>query len=142
MLHPIIADNIRPDSAISVPKSAHPLVRLLFMLMRKHGTRYDILQDASGVLRQTFRSWRTDKFPGIRALSATLGCYGYRLLPCPPLDDLPAHVRDQLEEIGQHFFSDDEALAACVYAATSKPWPSEGRAPRVDLKARDWEAAA
>lgn len=122
------SDLVRP-SRITVPEHAHPLVRLLFQLMRDQGVRYNDLEWRSGVLQQTFKSWRCEKTPSLTAIEATLGAVGYRLLPCPPLDDLPEHLRDQLEECGQHFLSDDEALAAAVYLATSKPQRSDTPQP-------------
>lgn len=119
------SEYVRP-SRITIPRNAHPLARLLFQLMRDNGMTYEETEFRSSVLRQTIKSWRNEKYPSIRAIEAALGVFGYRLLPCPPLDGLPDRVREQLEEVGQHFFSDDEALAAAVHLATSKPQPPAG----------------
>lgn len=131
------------ESRLTIPRHAHPLSRLIFTLMKKTGLTYQETEFRSGVLRQTIKSWRNEKVGSLRAYEAVLGTFGYRLLPCPPLDDLPEHVRDDLEAIGLHFFSDDEALAAAVFLSTRKLHAATSYpAPLVDLKATDWECAA
>ncbi|HZV17517.1 MAG TPA: hypothetical protein VFF84_02375 [Sphingobium sp.] len=94
------------------------------------------------MLVQTLKSWRREKVGSLRSYEAALGVFGYRILPVPPIDNLPADVLEKLEEVGQHFISDDETLAAAIYAATSQPVQHEGRAPRIDYKSVDWLEAA
>lgn len=107
-------------SKITIPCSAHPLSRLVFRLMRDTRTTYLEVEALSGVLVSTVKAWRTSNVPSMTSLEAVLGVFKWRLVPCPPIDGLPAHLRDKLEEVGQHFVSDDEALAAAIFAATSR----------------------
>jgi hypothetical protein len=107
-------------SKVTVPPRAHPLARLVFRLMRDTRTTYDELEMQSGVLRSTFKAWRTSNLPSMASLEAALGSFGWRIVPCPPIDGLPDEVRDKLDEVGQHFCSDDETLAAAIFAAISK----------------------
>ena len=129
-------------SRVTIPRLAHPLVRLLYFLMKRDRVTHQELEFRSGVLRQTFKAWRCEKTPSLPAIEATLGVFGYRLLPCPPLDGVPEYVRDHLEEIGQHFISDDETLAAAIHLATSRPGRHEGRAPRVQYHRPYWRTGA
>lgn len=133
-------DFARP-SRITIPPRAHPLVRLAYLLMKNTATTYSECEWRSGVLMQTLKSWRSEKRPGIASIEAVLGVWGWRLLPCPPLEDVPAHVMQKLEEAGQYFIDDDQTLAAAIFAATSKPHArqaTDGPAPRVDNKTSYW----
>lgn len=102
---------------------------------------YSEFEWRSGLLASSLKSWRKEKIGSLRSYEAALGVFGYRLLACPPIDKLPADVLEKLEEVGQHFISDDEALAAAIVAATSKPQQHEDRAPRLDYRAIDWQHA-
>lgn len=97
------------------------MARLVFFLMRELGVTYDKLEWDSGVLRTTIKSWRGEKAPSLTSLQAALGALGFGIAPHPRLETLPPAVREMAEELGQHFFSDDIALATAVAAATSKP---------------------
>jgi hypothetical protein len=109
------------QSKITVPEKGHPLARLAFRLMQKQGVTYDELEWCSGVLRCTIKSWRHEKKPGLETIQAVLGALGFELVPVPALDSLPAHVRDIIEDVGEHFRSDSEALGAAIAAAAAMP---------------------
>jgi len=139
---------IRP-SRITVPRKAHPLAKLVFELMQRHGKTYDQLEFESGVLRSTFKAWRgggklRPNVPSLASIEAALGVFGWRLVPCPPLNSLKPETREALEEISLEFISDDEALAAAIAAATTKPVAcAVGKpAPRLSYRAPYWKEAA
>lgn len=108
-------------SRITVPKHAHPLSKLTYTLMREQGVSYLELELRSGVLSSSFKAWRNCSTPSLASIEAVLGSLGWRLIPCPAVDSLPAELREKLEAIGQHFRSDDEALASAILAAVGKP---------------------
>lgn len=89
----------RRRSKISVPPVAHPLSKCVFALMREHGVTYDELEWKSGVLRSTFKAWRTNNKPGLDTIEAALGVFSYSVLPVPPADALPAELRADLEAV-------------------------------------------
>ncbi|WP_150103182.1 hypothetical protein [Hyphomicrobium denitrificans] len=95
-------------------------MRLVFQLMRDNGKTYDALEWDSGILRSTIKSWRNEKTPSLQSIEATLGAFGWQLVPVPPLENLPADVRDALDEIGQHFRSDEETLGAALAAINGR----------------------
>lgn len=83
--------------------------------------------------------------PSLQSIQATLGALGWSVSPHPRIETLPPHVREQAEELGQHFFSDDIALATAVAAAISKPGSraKDGKpAPRLEYRKAYWEDAA
>lgn len=82
---------------------AHPLARLAFQLMRDSSTTYDALEWTSGVQRSTLKEWRQSKTPSLQSIEAVLGAFGWRLVPVPPLENLPADVLDALENVGRAF---------------------------------------
>lgn len=123
----------------TIPDHAHPLSRLVFKKLRDTGMTQAEFSWRSGILVQTLKAWRREKIPSLRSIEAALGVWGIRLLPCPPLDSVPDHVRENLEEVGQHFISDDETLAAAIFAATSKlRAPTDGPAPRLNYRELYW----
>jgi hypothetical protein len=67
--------------------------------MREHGVTYDELEWKSGVLRSTFKAWRTNNRPGLDTIEAALGVFGYSVLPVPPADALPPELRADLEAV-------------------------------------------
>lgn len=131
-------------SKITVPPHAHPLSRLTFELMRDTRTSYQELAFHSGVQPTTIKSLRCEKIGSIRTFEALLGAFGWRLVPCPPLDALPADVREKLEEISLSFRSDDEVLAAAIATFADAPTRRIGdggpRAPRLNYKSPDRRA--
>ena len=86
-------------SKVMVPAAAHPLAKCVFALMREHGVTYDELEWTSGVLRSTFKAWRTSNRPGLDTIEAALGVFNYSVLPAPPADALPAELREDLEAV-------------------------------------------
>ncbi|MBA2127176.1 hypothetical protein DLM45_13230 [Hyphomicrobium methylovorum] len=142
------APYVRP-SRVTIPAKANPLARLAFELMKRHGVSYQELEFRSGILASSVKAWRgggklRPNVPSLASIEAALGVFGYRLVPCPPLSNLPADVREKLEEVGQHFISDDETLAAAIVAATSKPGDrctADGPAPRLTYRRPYWENA-
>ena len=104
------------ESKVTIPAGAHPLARLCFELMRKTNTTYLELEWRSGVLLSSIKAWRSKTVPSLVSMEAVLGVWGYRLVPTPPLCDLPEEVLAKLEEVGQHFLSDEQTLAAAIVA--------------------------
>ena len=111
---------VRP-SRITIPPAAIPEAQLVFHLAREQGVTYNELSWRSGLLVSTIKGWRRENYPSLQSLQAALGSLGWGLAPYPLPESLPEHVREQAEELGQHFFRDDHALAAAVVAATTKP---------------------
>lgn len=116
---------VRP-SRVTIPKKAHPAAKLVFHLMQRWGKSYDQIEYESGVLKSSLKAYRgggklRPNTPSLTSIEALLGVFGYRLVPCPPLDSLPSKTRAALDDISLDFLSDDEALAAAIVAATSKP---------------------
>ena len=131
---------MKKPSRITTPRHAHPVARLFFDLLRRHRVTYLEAEHSSGILVSTIKSWRTASVPSFQSLEAALGIFGWRLVPCPPLDGIPDEVREQLESVGQHFVSDDETLAAAIVAATTKPGKggtAEQPAPRLEYRNAD-----
>ncbi|WP_324743076.1 hypothetical protein U8326_06465 [Tsuneonella sp. CC-YZS046] len=143
------APYVRP-SRVTIPRKAHPLAKLVFELMRRHGKTYDQLEFEAGVLRSTFKAWRgggalRPNVPSLASVEAALGSFGWRLVPCPPLDSLPSETQAALEEISLDFLTDDEALAAAVLVATTKAdaRAKNGKpAPRLEYRHPYWLDAA
>jgi len=86
-------------SKITTPETAHPLAKCVFTLMREHGVTYDELEFRAGVLRSTFKAWRTNNRPGLDTIEAALGVFNYSVLPVPPADELPAELHADLEAV-------------------------------------------
>lgn len=82
----------------------------------------------SGVLLSTLKAWRTDNFPGLASIAAVLGSLGWELVPVPRLDSLSPEIREAIDEIGEHFRTDAEALGAAVMAVVE--WPEYFRAKK------------
>jgi len=123
---------------------AHPLARLAFTLMLDSSTTYDALEWTSGVQRSTLKEWRQSKTPSLQSIEAVLGALGWRLVPVPPLENLPADVLDALEDVGQHFRSDEETLGAVLAAINfqGKRCTADTPAPRLVYRRPYWKAAA
>jgi hypothetical protein len=138
---PNVPTPARRPSKITIPPHAHPLGRACFALMRDTGTTYQELSHHAGVLPSTIKSLRCEKIGSIRTYEALLGAFGFRLIPCPPLDSLPPDVREKLDEISLHFRSDDEILAAAIATFADAPTRRIGDggppAPRVNYKSPD-----
>ena len=112
-------------SKITVPKHAHPFAKLMFAEMKRQAVTYLELELRSGVLISTFKSYRTDNVPSMQTIEAALGSLGWTLVPVPKLETLPDDVRAKLDDIGQHFRSDEETFGAALLAAAT--WPAYAR---------------
>lgn len=116
----------KQSSKITVPNRAHPFAKLIFSEMKKQNISYDELEWMSGVLRSTFKSYRTDNTPGLQTIEAALGALGYTLVPVPKISTLPPSVVEQLLEVGQHFVSDEACFGAALLATATWPaWAKE-----------------
>jgi hypothetical protein len=71
----------RRPSKITVPERCDPRAKVVFAEMQRQGVTYDELEHRSGVLRSTFKAWRTNNKPGLDTLEAALGALGWALLP-------------------------------------------------------------
>lgn len=112
-------------SRVTVPARAHPIARLIFSEMKRQCVTYAELEWRSGVLLCTIKSWRWGGTPSLISAYAALGALGWSLIPIPREEGLSKAVREQLEEIGQNFVSDDRATAAMI-AAAIPPQPRVG----------------
>ncbi len=134
----------RRPSKISVPPHAHPMGKLVFTLLRETGAGYHELAHYAGLQPTTLKSWRGEKIGSLRGYEAALGAFGWRIVPCPPLDSLPADVREKLEDISLAFRSDDEVLAAAIATFADAPKRRIGDggppAPRLNYKSPDQRA--
>ena len=127
-----MAENFQTrPSRITIPDHCHPLTKVVFMEMKRQNVTYDELEWRAGVLKSSFKAWRRANTPGLTTVEAALGALGHTLVPVPRLDRLPPHVREIVEEIGQHFRSDEETLGACILAAAE--WPAYARIEQAKL---------
>jgi transcriptional regulator with XRE-family HTH domain len=92
---------IRRPSKISIPDRCHPMAKVVFSLMKNQGVTYDELEHRSGVLRSTFKAWRTNNRPGLDTIEAALGALGWAVLPVPNSSTLPADLRADLEAVAE-----------------------------------------
>jgi len=131
----------RRTSKITVPAHAAPMAKLLFTLMRETGTTYQELAHHAGIQVTTAKSWRGEKYGSLQGYEAALGAFGFRIVPVPPLDSLPAEVREKLDDVSLHFRTDDEVLAAAIAtfadAAPRRIGDGGPPAPRVNYKSPD-----
>ncbi len=86
-------------SRITVPKRCHAAVKVIFAEMCRQRFTYDELEFRSGVLKSTFKAWRTNNRPGLETVEAALGALGWAFLPVPTLSQLPPNIRQGLESL-------------------------------------------
>jgi transcriptional regulator with XRE-family HTH domain len=110
----------RRKSAVSIPTAAHPLSKAVFALMREHGVTYDELEYRSGVLRSTFKAWRTSNRPGLDTIEAALGVFGYSALPVPPASALPPELRADLEAVAAKHGTESLPVLEFISAAVNR----------------------
>lgn len=101
-------------SKITIPKRCHPAAAIVFSEMRRQNVRYDELEWRSGVLKSTFKAWRTNNSPGLESIQAALGALGWEFLPMPRLENLPEPVRAKLMEAAELWGSDDDLLCELI----------------------------
>lgn len=103
-------------SKITIPERCDPRAKVVFAEMRRQGITYDELEHRSGVLRSTFKAWRTNNKPGLDTIEAALGALNWSLLPVPNLAELPAPVREGLKALSSQW--EDENALLCGLLAT------------------------
>ena len=89
----------RRPSKITIPEHCHPLAKAVFAEMKRQNVSYDELEHRAGVLRSTFKAWRTNNRPGLDTIEAALGSLGWHVLPVPKPETLPAQLRADLEAV-------------------------------------------
>lgn len=89
----------RRASKITIPEKCHPLAKAVFAEMKRQCVTYEELEWRSGVLRSTFKAWRTDNRPGLDTIEAALGSLGWHVLAVPKAETLPVELRADLEAI-------------------------------------------
>lgn len=140
-------------SRVTVPQRAHPAAKIVFAEMRRLGITYDELEFRSGVLKSTFKAWRTHNAPGLDTIQAALGSLGWEFLPVPRLEHLPEAVRALLAQAAEAWGSEDDLLCELIREVANRPLntvgamrgrPSTFRKPPTPVAANDeaTEAAA
>lgn len=66
---------------LSVPESAHPLVRHLFDEMAAQRCALTDMAERSGVNKNTLKDWRTRTVPTVASLEACFNVLGFTLKP-------------------------------------------------------------
>ena len=129
---------------VSIPERAHPLAKFIFAEMGRQGFSYDALAWKSGVLRTTFKSWRTNNRPGIETVEACLGALGWALLPVPRRETLPAAMRVDLEAIATKYALNELPVLQLMATCTDYGWRQSvlDRQARGSLHDQPLEAAA
>jgi hypothetical protein len=103
-------------SKITVPERCDPRAKVVFAEMQRQGVTYDELEHRSGVLRSTFKAWRTNNKPGLDTIEAALGSLGWSLLPVPNFSELPETVREGVKELASKW--EDENAILCALLAS------------------------
>ena len=103
-------------SRITVPEVCHPAVKVVFAEMKRQGITYDELEYKSGVLKSTFKAWRTNNRPGLETVEAALGALGWSFLPVPCVERLPVNVKLELERISKEWGEVDKLIVGLVGA--------------------------
>jgi hypothetical protein len=106
-------------SKITIPERCDPRAKVVFAEMRRQGVTYDELEHRSGVLRSTFKAWRTNNKPGLDTIEAALGALGWSLLPVPNLSELPESVREGLKALSAQW-EDENALLHGLLATVAR----------------------
>lgn len=122
-------------SRIQIPVHCHPLAAFVFAEMKRQNVRYDELEWRAGVLRSTFKAWRTNNRPGLDTIEAALGALGWTVQPVPAKPEmLPPELRADLEAVAdRHGLATIPALEFIALAA--------GRRPQETIDARTRKAA-
>lgn len=97
-------------SRISIPDRCHPIAKIVFAEMKRQGVSYDEMEYRSGVLRSTFKAWRTANMPGLATSEAALGSLGWVLIPVPRLDVLPPDIQAGLNALAAEWAGDHPLL--------------------------------
>ncbi len=111
----------RQPSKITIPEHCHPLAKAIFAEMKRQGVTYDELEHRSGVLRSTFKAWRTNNRPGLDTIEAALGSLGWHVLAVPKPSTLPHELREDLEAVAAKHGTSLPCLAFIAAAAGRRP---------------------
>lgn len=90
------------------------MAKVVFAEMRRKGVTYDELEYRSGVLRSTFKAWRTNNRPGLDTIEAALGSLGWSVLPVPSLAELPESVREGLKALSAQWEDENGLLTGLL----------------------------
>lgn len=71
---------MREFRPLSIPRNAHPLVRMLFEEMNRQQLGVLDLAERSGVNKNTLRDWRTRTVPTVDNIEACFGVLGFRIV--------------------------------------------------------------
>jgi len=125
-------------SRITVPERCHPAVKIVFAEMKRQRITYDEMETRAGVLKSTFKAWRTHNKPGLETMQAALGALGWSFLPVPSAENVPETVRAKLKELAAEWGDLDSLL--CQLMASVAHLPSipkiESEKPKPGVKAR------
>jgi hypothetical protein len=124
----------RQPSKVTIPERAHPLAKAVFAEMKRQRVTYDDLEWRAGVLRSTFKSWRTVSIPGLDTIEAALGALGWSVLPVPKASTLPEGLRADLEAVAAKHCTSLPCLEFIACAV--------GRRPTETIDARQRRSAA
>ena len=99
-------------------------MRLVFTEMIRQRVTYIELEHRSGILVSTIKALRHQSAtPQMATAEALLNSLGWSLVAVPSVTMIPEAAHEPLEEIGQHFRTDEEALGAAISAAAE--WPAQ-----------------
>ena len=111
----------RTASKITIPERAHPLAQAVFAEMKRQRVTYDELEWRAGVLRSTFKAWRTNNKPGLDTIEAALGALGWHVLAVPKPETLPQELRADLEAVAAKHATALPCVAFIAAAAGRQP---------------------
>jgi len=114
------AASLRP-SKITVPKRCHPAAKIVFAEMRRQGITYDELEFRSGVLKSTFKAWRTHNKPGLESVQAVLGALGWEFLPIPRMENVPPAVAELIRKAAETWSDEDAVLCEVIAEIATSP---------------------
>src|SRR5206468_545239 len=119
-------------SKITVPERCDPRAKVVFAEMQRKGVTYDELEHRSGVLRSTFKAWRTNNKPGLDTIEAALGSLGWSLLPVPNVSELPDEIRTGLADLATKW-EDHNALLCGLLASVCRTAVAAPQVPAAPL---------
>ena len=108
-------------SKITIPEVCHPLAKAVFAEMKRQRVTYDELEWRAGVLRSTFKAWRTNNRPGLDTIEAALGALGWHVLAVPKPETLPRELRTDLEALAAKHAMALPCVAFIAAAAGRQP---------------------
>lgn len=108
-------------SRVTVPERCHPMAKIVFGEMNRQGVTYDELEYRSGVLRSTFKAWRTHNKPGLDTIEAALGSLGWVVIPVPRIEHLPPNIQAGLEVLAAEWEGDHPLLHQLLATVCKAP---------------------